>query len=59
VLLLGAVTLLGTFLLTFERDAELLNFGAFIAFIRVNAAALIHSKFRSQEKVAFAALSPL
>ena len=59
VLLLGAVTLLGCFLLTFAKGAELLNFGAFIAFIGVNAAALIHYKFRSQEKVAFAALSPL
>jgi amino acid transporter len=59
VLLLGAVSLLGTFLLTFERGAELLNFGAFIAFIGVNAAALIHYKFRSQEKVAFPALAPL
>ena len=59
VLLLGAVTLLGCFLLTFDKGAELLNFGAFIAFIGVNAAALIHYKFRSQEKVAFAALSPL
>jgi hypothetical protein len=59
VLLLGAITLFGTFLMTFEQGAELLNFGAFIAFIGVNAAALIHYKFRSQEKVAFAALSPL
>jgi amino acid transporter len=59
VLLLGVVTLLGTFLLTFEKGAELLNFGAFIAFIGVNAAALIHYKFRSKEKVAFPALSPL
>lgn len=59
VLLLGGVTLLGTFLMSFEQGAELLNFGAFIAFIGVNAAALIHYKFRSQEKVAFAALSPL
>ncbi len=59
VLLLGAVTLLGTFLLTFAQGAELLNFGAFIAFIGVNMAALVHYKFRSREKVAFAALSPL
>jgi putrescine importer len=59
VLLLGAVTLVGAFLLTFEKGAELLNFGAFIAFIGVNAAALIHYKFRSQEKVAFPVLSPL
>ena len=59
VLLLGAVTLLGCFLLTFDKGAELLNFGAFIAFNGVNAAALIHYRFRSREKVAFAALSPL
>jgi amino acid transporter len=59
VLLLGAVTLLGCFLLTFDKGAELLNFGAFIAFIGVNAAALIHYRFRSQQKVAFAVLSPL
>ena len=59
VLLLGALTLLGAFLLTFEKGAELLNFGAFIAFIGVNAAALIHYKFRSQEKVPLAMLSPL
>jgi putrescine importer len=59
VLLLGAITLAGTFLLTFEKGAEHLNFGAFIAFICVNVAALIHYKFRFKEKVAFAALSPL
>ncbi|MGB0122061.1 MAG: APC family permease [Silvibacterium sp.] len=59
VLLLGALTLLGAFLLTFEKGAELLNFGAFIAFIGVNAAALIHYKFRSREKVLFAAAAPL
>ena len=33
------------------RGAELLNFGAFIAFMGVNAAALIHYRFRSKEKV--------
>jgi putrescine importer len=59
VLLLGALTLLGAFLLTYEKGAELLNFGAFIAFIGVNAAALIHYKFRSQEKVVLPVLAPL
>ena len=59
VLLLGAVTLLGCFLLTFDKGAELLNFGAFIAFIGVNLAALVHYKFRSREKVMFAVLSPI
>ncbi len=51
VLLVGAVTLVGVFLLTYERGAELLNFGAFIAFMGVNAAALIHYRFHSHEKV--------
>ena len=59
VLLVGACTLLGVFLLTYEKGAELLNFGAFIAFIGVNAAALVHYKFRSNEKISFAAAIPL
>ncbi len=59
VLLVGACTLVGVFLLTYERGAELLNFGAFIAFMGVNAAALVHYKFRSQEKVVLPALAPL
>lgn len=59
VLLVGLCTLGGAFLLTYERGAELLNFGAFIAFMGVNAAALVHYKFRSQEKVIFPVLMPL
>jgi len=59
VLLLGLITLVGAFLLTFERGAELLNFGAFIAFMGVNIAALVHYKFRSKEKVLLPALIPL
>jgi len=53
-----ARALLGAFLLTYEQGAELLNFGAFIAFIGVNAAALVHYKFRSPEKVVFPMLIP-
>lgn len=59
VLLVGACALLGAFLLTYERGAELLNFGAFIAFMGVNAAALIHYRFRTQEKVFLATAAPL
>jgi amino acid transporter len=59
VLLLGVITLIGAFLLTFERGAELLNFGAFIAFMGVNLAALVHYRFRSQEKVLLPGLIPL
>ncbi len=51
VLLVGAVTLVCVFLMTYAQGAELLNFGAFIAFMGVNAAALIHYRFRSKEKV--------
>ena len=58
VLIVGAVALMGAFLLTYEKGAELLNFGAFIAFIGVNAAALVHYKFRSKEKVTLPFLIP-
>jgi putrescine importer len=59
VLLVGLCTLVGVFLLTYGQGAEMLNFGAFIAFMGVNAAALVHYKFRSKEKVRLAALAPL
>jgi putrescine importer len=58
VLIVGAIALTGAFLLSYEQGAELLNFGAFIAFIGVNAAALVHYKFRSKEKVTFPFLIP-
>jgi len=59
VLLVGACALIGAFLLTYERGAELLNFGAFIAFMGVNAAALIHYRSRPEEKVFLATTAPL
>ncbi|MGA7156466.1 MAG: APC family permease [Acidobacteriaceae bacterium] len=59
VLIVGGCTLIGVFLLTYEKGAELLNFGAFIAFMGVNLAALVHYKFRSAEKVRMAATAPL
>lgn len=59
VLLLGLITFAGCFLFSFERGAELVNFGAFIAFMGVNLAALVHYKFRSAEKVLLPAIIPL
>ena len=59
VIVVGLCTLLGVFLMTYQSGAELLNFGAFIAFMGVNAAALVHYKFRSKEKVFLAATMPL
>lgn len=38
--LLGCLTVAGSLTLSYERAAEVLNFGAFLAFIGVNAAAL-------------------
>lgn len=58
VLIVGLIALIGAFLLTYEQGAELLNFGAFIAFIGVNAAALVHYTFRTQEKVVLPFLIP-
>lgn len=55
----GLCTLIGVFFLTYARGAELLNFGAFIAFMGVNVAALIHYKYRSAEKVRLPGLAPL
>jgi putrescine importer len=42
VALIGSLALAGSFLLTYQRGAELLNFGAFIGFIGVNLSALAH-----------------
>jgi putrescine importer len=38
--LIGAATIAGSLLLDYERAAEIINFGAFLAFIGVNAAAI-------------------
>jgi putrescine importer len=59
VLIVGLCTLIGAFLLTYQKGAEMLNFGAFVAFMGVNAAALVHYKYRSKEKVRLPALAPL
>ncbi len=50
VILIGAFALVGAFVITYERGAELLNFGAFIAFMGVNAASFIRYFVRAQEK---------
>ncbi|MGD0890731.1 MAG: APC family permease [Terracidiphilus sp.] len=59
VIIVGLCALAGAFMMTYESGAELLNFGAFIAFMGVNIAALVHYKFRSKEKVLFPVAIPL
>jgi putrescine importer len=50
VILIGMIALAGAFIITYERGAELLNFGAFIAFMGVNAASFVRYFLRSKEK---------
>jgi putrescine importer len=50
VVFIGVIVLVGSFFLTFEKGIELLNFGALIAFMGVNAAAFMHYFVRGAEK---------
>jgi putrescine importer len=50
VLFVGAVTVVGAFRMNFDLGAEMLNFGALIAFMGVNLAAFTHYFLRSEEK---------
>lgn len=50
VVFVGVVALVGAFSISYALGAEMLNFGALIAFMGVNLAALVHYYFRSQRK---------
>jgi putrescine importer len=50
VLLVGAFALVGGLMLTYQLGAEMLNFGAFIAFMGVNLAAFTHYWVRSDRR---------
>src|SRR5216684_8561620 len=50
VLFVGVCALLGTTFLTFERAAELLNFGALLAFMGVNAASFTRYFLRERKR---------
>jgi amino acid transporter len=50
VLLVGALALAGGLTLSFQLGAEMLNFGAFIAFMGVNLAALAHYYVRGRDR---------
>ncbi|HEV2288789.1 MAG TPA: APC family permease [Candidatus Acidoferrales bacterium] len=51
VLLVGAIALVGAFLMSYELGAEMLNFGALIAFMGVNAAAFMRYYVREEKKL--------
>jgi putrescine importer len=50
VIFVGALALTGAFLISYERGAELLNFGALIAFMGVNVAAFVRYYLRAEDK---------
>ncbi len=50
VFFIGAVALIGSFLLTYDLGLNMLNFGALIAFMGVNAAAFLRYYVRSDTK---------
>jgi putrescine importer len=59
VLFVGIFALMGTTFLTFERAAELLNFGALLAFMGVNAASFTRYFLRGRNRTASNFLIPI
>ena len=59
VIFVAVLALLGALLLSYQLGAELLNFGAFIAFMGVNAAAFMHYFVRQKEKNLWSFLMPV
>jgi amino acid transporter len=50
IILIGVFVLAGAFLLTYSIGAQLLNFGALIAFMGVNASSFVHYYLRQDKK---------
>ncbi len=59
VILVGALALIGSFLITYEDGAELLNFGALIGFAGVNFSAFLHYWVRARVRRLTHFLPPL
>ena len=59
VILVGVLALAGAFTVSYGLGAELLNFGAFIAFMGVNLSALIHYWWRAERRTLVNLLPPL
>jgi amino acid transporter len=59
VLLVGAIALFGSFFLSFGMGADLLNFGALIAFMGVNLATFVHYFLRQKQRTLGNSVLPL
>ncbi|MGB8479714.1 MAG: APC family permease [Acidobacteriaceae bacterium] len=58
VLFVAVIALVGALTLSFERGAELLNFGALLAFMGVNAAAFYHYFVREGQRTVYNCFMP-
>ena len=59
VIFVGLIALAGAFLITYDNGAQLLNFGALIAFMGVNLAALTHYYVRGRERTLGQLIPPI
>jgi amino acid transporter len=50
IILVGGLTLIGAFILSYPLGAQLLNFGALIAFMGVNVSSFVHYYLRAERK---------
>jgi putrescine importer len=58
VIFVGMIALIGAFLITYDVGAELLNFGALIAFMGVNVASLTHYYIRGKDRSLWQLIPP-
>ena len=59
VMFVGAIALIGAFLISYDNGAQLLNFGALIAFMGVNLASLTHYFIRGESRTVGHLIPPL
>jgi putrescine importer len=59
VIFVGALALVGSFIITYDQGADLLNFGALLAFMGVNIAALVRYYIRAEKRNILNLISPL
>ena len=59
VMFVGVIALIGAFLISYGNGAELLNFGALIAFMGVNLASLTHYYIRGADRTLWQLIPPI
>jgi putrescine importer len=59
VIFVGVIALFGAFLINYDNGAELLNFGALIAFMGVNLASLTHYYIRGADRTLWQLIPPV